>query len=80
MFYTRSSNVCFNFSYSFIEIKLKNARWMAWKSIKVKIRLLGQFSVESLECRETKTQVIALTNQNSGKQYNEPIRSRNKWV
>ena len=34
----------------------------------------------SFECRKTKTKVITLTNHNSRKQSNEPIRARNKYM
>ena len=38
---------------------------------------LEQFSIE---CRKTKTKVITLTNHNSRKQSNEPIRARSKYM
>ena len=34
----------------------------------------------SFECRKTKTKVISLTNHNSRKQSNEPIRARSKYM
>ena len=34
----------------------------------------------SFECRKTKTKVITLTNHNSRKQSNEPIRARSKYM
>ena len=34
----------------------------------------------SVECRKTKTKVITLTNHNSRKQSNEPIRARSKYM
>ena len=34
----------------------------------------------SFECRKTKTKVIPLTNHNSRKQSNEPIRARSKYI
>ena len=34
----------------------------------------------SFECRKTKTKVITLTNHNSCKQSNEPIRARSKYM
>ena len=34
----------------------------------------------SFECRKTKTKVITLTNHNSRKQSNEPIRARSKYT
>ena len=34
----------------------------------------------SVECRKTKTKVITLTNHNSGKQSNKPIRTRSKYM
>ena len=34
----------------------------------------------SFECRKTKTKVITLTNHNSRKQFNEPIRARSKYM
>ena len=34
----------------------------------------------SFECRKTKTKVITLTNHNSRKQSNEPIRTRSKYM
>ena len=39
--------------------------------------LLERFSIE---CRKTKTKVITLTNHNSRKQSNEPIRARSKYM
>ena len=39
--------------------------------------LLERFS---FECRKTKTKVITLTNHNSRKQSNEPIRARSKYM
>ena len=33
-----------------------------------------------IECRKTKTKVITLTNNNRGKQCNEPIRIRSKYM
>ena len=40
------------------------------------------FDIErfSIECRKTKTKIISLTNHNSGKQSNEPIRARSKHM
>ena len=38
---------------------------------------IGRFS---FECRKTKTKVITLTNHNSRKQSNEPIRARSKYM
>ena len=34
----------------------------------------------SFKCRKTKTKVITLTNHNSRKQSNEPIRARSKYM
>ena len=34
----------------------------------------------SIECRKTKTKVITLTNHNSRKKSNEPIRARSKYM
>ena len=34
----------------------------------------------SFECRKTKTKVITLTNYNTRKQRNEPIRTRTKYI
>ena len=36
--------------------------------------------VFSFECRKTKTKVITLTNHNSRKQFNKPIRARSKYM
>ena len=43
---------------------------------------LKQAQIErfSIECRNTKTKVITLTNHNSCKQSNEPIRARSKYM
>ena len=45
--------------------------------LKISRHLFNQSQLErfSIECRETKTKVIALTNHNSRKQSNEPIRA-----
>ena len=34
----------------------------------------------SIDCRKTKSKVITLTNHNSRKQSNEPIRARSKYM
>ena len=46
------------------------------------IVLLSLITIEwfSFECRKTKTKVITLTNHNSRKQPNEPIRARSKYM
>ena len=41
---------------------------------------LPQIERFSIECRKTKTKVIPLTNYNTRKQHNEPIRTRSKFM
>ena len=43
----------------------------------ISLHILERFS---FECRKTKTKVITLTNHNSRKQSNEPIRARSKYM
>ena len=45
-------------------------------------KLCGKSTLEqfSFECRKTKTKVITLTNHNSRKLSNEPIRARSKYM
>ena len=45
--------------------------------------MVGTFRIHelfSIECRNAKTKVVTLTNHNSRKQSNEPIRARSKYM
>ena len=44
------------------------------------LRQLSVIERFSFKCRKTKTKVITLTNHNSRKQSNEPIRARSKYM
>ena len=52
--------------------------------VEVEVQILYEYILLivrlSFECRKTKTKVITLTNHNSRKQSNEPIRARNKYM
>ena len=51
-----------------------------WRHVCSKYPAMWLLERFSFECRETKTKVITLTNHNSRKQSNEPIRARSKYM